>query len=104
MIGGCDPDKPAYRSFLQNILINTYRQSQEQSTADVVEFFQMGYKSAFEAITDVDQRLLDAVNIKIRYIPKAEDESFYRIMLDKFLTLGLTQYKRVMFLDGDGKC
>jgi len=43
------------------------------------------------------------MNIKVEYIPKAEDESFYRIMLDKYLTLGLVQYKRVLFLDGDGK-
>lgn len=102
VIGGCKPEKPSYVYYFYDILINTYLQRQEGSTADVVVFVQMSLESAHDTITEEDQRLFNAFNIKVEYIPKAEDESFYRIMLDKFLTLGLIQYKRVMFLDGDG--
>jgi hypothetical protein len=48
-----------------------------------------------------DRLLLNHMNIKIRYIPKAEDESFYKLMLEKFRVLSLTQYDRVIFMDAD---
>jgi hypothetical protein len=61
----------------------------------------LGYKSALLELVEQDQLLLNAMNIYVQYIPKAADESFYRTMLDKFLILGLTQYDRVLFMDGD---
>ena len=103
VIGGVKPEDPAYRYYFYTIMINTYLQRAEGSHADVVVFVQMSFESAHDVLPDGDLRLFDAMDIKVQYIPKAEDESFYRIMLDKFLTLSLTQYKRVLFLDGDGK-
>ena len=102
VIGGCSPENPAYVYYFYDIMINTYLQRQEGSQADVVILVQMSFASTHSELREEDMRLLNAMNIKVQYIPKAADESFYRIMLDKFLTLGLTQYKRVLFLDGDG--
>jgi len=102
LIGGCKPEAPSYRYYFYDILINTHLQRLEGSTADVVVFVQMKFDSAHDRITEEDQHLFNAMNITVEYIPKAKDESFYRLMHDKFLILRMTQYKRVMFLDGDG--
>jgi len=101
VIGGCDPNKPAYRNYIYDILIAADILRQRGSRADVVAFFQMSYHSNYTKLPDYDTRLLKAMKVRILYIPVSRDESFYRCMLDKFRTLSLTQYRRVLFLDGD---
>jgi hypothetical protein len=100
VISGCNEDA-AHRNYLYDISISTYVQREAGSTADVIVFIQMAFKSDLESLPDQDHLLMEAMDIHIRYIPKAEDESFYRTMIDKFLILGLTQYDRVLFMDGD---
>ena len=100
VISGCNEDA-AHRNYLYDISISTYVQREAGSTADVIVFIQMAFKSDLESLPDQDRLLMEAMNIQIQYIPKAEDESFYRTMLDKFLILGLTQYDRILFMDGD---
>jgi hypothetical protein len=101
VIGGVLPENPSYRNYFYDIMISTFNQREEGSKADVVIFVQMAYKSLSDTLPVEDLRLLNAMNIVVHYIPKAEDESFYRIMLDKFRVLGLTEYSRVIFMDGD---
>jgi hypothetical protein len=101
VIGGVLPEDPSYRNYFNDIMISTYNQREEGSKADVVVFVQMAYKSKHDILPEEDLRLLNSMNITIHYIPKAEDENFYRIMLDKFRVLGLTEYSRVIFMDGD---
>jgi hypothetical protein len=101
VVGGCKPDDPSYRNYFNDILVSTYRQREEGSQADVVVFVQMAYESKTDTLPETDVKLLSAMNIKIEYIPKTKEESFYRIMLDKFRILSLTQYDRVLFMDGD---
>lgn len=101
VIGGCKPEDPSYRNYLNDIMVSTYAQREEGSTADVVVFIQMAFESEYDALTDEDMRLMDAMEIRILYIPKSKDESFYRIMLDKFRVLSLVEYDRVIFMDGD---
>lgn len=101
VVGGCMPEDPSYRNYFNNIMVSTFIQREEGSRADVVLLVQMAFESAYSALPDEDLRLLKEMDILIQYIPKTKDESFYRIMLDKFLVLGLTQYSRVLFMDGD---
>jgi hypothetical protein len=101
VIGGCDPDNPRYVNYIYDILISTYIQRQDGSTADVIVLFQMSYESKHDELTTEDVRLLNSMRISFQYIPKSADESFYNIMLDKFRVLDLTQYSRILFLDGD---
>lgn len=102
VIGGCDPERPTtYKGFLYNILISTRILRQEGSTADIVAFFQIAYQSPAETLAAEDIRLLQAVGIRIQYLPKTAHESFYEIMLDKFRILELVEYRRVLFMDGD---
>jgi hypothetical protein len=101
VIGGCDPSRPSYRGYLYNILISTYIQHQHGSTADTVVYIQMIHSIDAETLPERDVRPLRQLGIHIRYIPKNHDESFHRIILQKFIVLNLTEYSRVIFLDGD---
>jgi hypothetical protein len=101
VIGGCSPAKPAYRNYIYNILVATRIIRSEGSKADVFVFFQMNYDFPSETLPEEDVRVLEAMNIKFRYIPKSKVENFFKTMLDKFRVLGLTQYRRVLFMDGD---
>lgn len=101
VVGGCDPDKPAYRYYIYDILISTYIQRQDGSSADVVVFFQLMFDSKFEELPEEDIRLLRALDIQYQYIPKRKEQSFYRINLEKFRILDMTEYHRVLFMDSD---
>jgi lipopolysaccharide biosynthesis glycosyltransferase len=101
VVGGCKPEDPSYRNYLNDIMISTYVQREEGSQADVIVFVQMAYGSKYDRLPQVDMKLLTAMDIIVKYIPKTEDESFYRIMLDKFRILDLTEYERVLFMDSD---
>jgi hypothetical protein len=80
VLGGCNPDEdfPAYRSFIYNILVSTRVLREAGSQADVIAFFQISYKSTYDRLPSEDVRLLEAMNVRIEYIPKSPQESFYR--------------------------
>jgi hypothetical protein len=102
LVSGCHPEKPAYRYFLYSVLVATRLLRETGSTADIVIFFQLGYSSSHETLPEDDIRLLHGCNItEIHYIPKSASESYYRSQFDKFRILGLTKYRRVLFLDAD---
>lgn len=102
VIGGCNPDKPAYRGFVYDILVSTQILRNQGSTADVVAFFQLSvaYKGGTE-LPLKDAKPLQSLGVHIYYILPSEKESFYEIVMNKFRILTLTQYRRVLFLDGD---
>lgn len=76
---------------------------QSGSVADIVAMFQLSKKSNDTTLPDHEVRLLEAVGVKIRYLAKEESdaEDFYEAMFHKFEILSLTEYRRVLFLDGD---
>ena len=104
VIGGCNPDQhPSYQNYLFNILVSAKILQERGSKADVVALFQVGAKARTLKIPDADVRLLHALGVYVYYIPQQRfgQESFYRTQLDKFRILGLTQYQRILFMDGD---
>ena len=104
VIGGGDPDNtPSYQNYLFNVLIATIILKHQGSTADVVALFQVSAKAKRTRLPHKDVRLLHALGVHVYYIPQqtAGQESFYRTQLDKFRILGLTQYQRILFMDGD---
>jgi len=101
VIGGCDPDRPSYRNYIHNVLVATHILRQKGSRSDVHLFIQMACRSPHTQLVAEEVRWLHAMDISIRYLPKHRDESFYKIMLEKFQILRLTQYRRVFFLDAD---
>jgi alpha-N-acetylglucosamine transferase len=73
------------------------------SQADVVALFQMS-QTATESRLPIDGlQLLESQNVIIYFITPqwTGRETFYRTQLDKFRILGLQQYEKVLFLDGD---
>lgn len=101
VIGGCDPHRPSYRPPLYNVLMAVRTLQQKGSTSDFHAFIQMAYHSTYTELTQNETKWLTSSNISIHYIPKYKEESFYKINLEKFRLLQLTDYHRVTFLDTD---
>jgi hypothetical protein len=129
VIGGCNPDRPAYRNYVYDVLIASHLLRQYGSTADIVVFFQMSYNSIHNELPAEDIRWLKQMGVRIMYIPKSSQESFYQLQvrverqtntsllnkisladdrhlvlcnqLNKFRILSLTEYRRVLFMDAD---
>jgi hypothetical protein len=101
IIGGCNPAVPAYRGFLYTILISTWVQKRCGGKADIIVFIQMAYDSNDKALPDEDVRLMQKLGIRVRYLPPNPDESFHYLILQKLMIVGLTEYSRVIFIDGD---
>ena len=102
LVGGCNPEQPAYRGYIYDMLIATKIFRETGSKADVVAFVQMSRDTNATKLPDQDSRYLKAMRVKIKYIPKTEHESFYRLnLIDQFRVLELTEYSRVFMLDGD---
>lgn len=104
VIGGCDPERlPTYQNYLFNIAVATRILRRLGSQADVVALFQMSQTATQLQLPTEDLQLLHTQNVKVYYIPQQTTgrESFYRTQLDKFRILGLTQYEKVLFMDGD---
>lgn len=90
-----------FRGYLYNILIAAEILRSKGSKADIVAFFQLPSNLQASVIPADDVRLLAAMNVTIKYTPKSKNEDFYDIMLTKFQILGMLEYQRILFLDGD---
>ena len=101
VIGGVDPDNPKHRLHLHGALMAADMLQQLGSKADVHVFIQMAYKSNHKKINPEEAKWLAVLNISVHYIPKYEEESFYKINLEKFRILKMTEYRRVAFMDAD---
>lgn len=102
VIGGVKVEDPLrYRNYIYDVMISTYNMRRDGSTADIIVMVQMSSQSSVDALPEEDDRLLKAMGIQVKYIEKAVDESFYRIMLDKFRILSLTEYDRIIYMDSD---
>jgi hypothetical protein len=107
LIGGCDPAYPShYRGMLYNILVAAHILKTSGSRADVVVMVQLSIHTTTTGSTTLpvqDVRALKALNIHIHYLPPpvGKVQNMYTVFLDKAQILGLVQYSRVMFLDGD---
>jgi len=102
VIGGVNPEKPLkYRGFIHNILVATRLFQTLGSKADVVAFFQLSHSTSATSLPDSDLRPLEELHVKVRYLAPSPTESFYETQMNKFNILTLTEYKRVIFMDGD---
>ena len=101
VVGGCDPVAGKYRKYLYSIMVSTKILRDSGSQADFVLFVQMKNMAAADHLPADDLRILAAMGIQVRYIPKDPNESFYKITLEKFRILTLTEYERVMLMDAD---
>jgi hypothetical protein len=101
VIGGIHEHRPAYKGFLWTILISVHILQKLGTQADFWIFVRLSPDSNLSDLPPEDRRILTEMNIHIVLQPKPKTESFAQLVLDKFLTWNMTEYKRVMFLDGD---
>eukprot|EP00563_Minutocellus_polymorphus_P019799 CAMPEP_0197726470 /NCGR_PEP_ID=MMETSP1434-20131217/16063_1 /TAXON_ID=265543 /ORGANISM="Minutocellus polymorphus, Strain CCMP3303" /LENGTH=421 /DNA_ID=CAMNT_0043312415 /DNA_START=121 /DNA_END=1386 /DNA_ORIENTATION=+ len=101
VLGGIHEDKPSYKGFVWTILISADILRREGSEADFWVFARMSPNSTLYDLPKEDRRLFRALDINVVLLDKPKKESFAQIVFDKFLTINMTDYKRVLFLDGD---
>ena len=101
VLGAIHEDKWSYKGFLWDIIISANLFRKQGSTADFWIFIRLSPGSKLDDLPPEDRRLLEAAGINIKLLDKPEKESFAQLVFDKFLTINMTDYKRVMFLDGD---
>ena len=104
LIGGCSSQTPKYYAYIYNAIVVSRRMKEYGSKADIVVMIQMWGKSDETALPQEDVDMLEDAGVKIVYIPKLApymQEVFYTLMLEKFRILTLTDYSRVLYMDGD---
>jgi hypothetical protein len=105
LVGAIHEDRQAYKGFLYNVMISVSMLQKLGSTiADFWLYAQLApdSKQRNNELPQNDQRFLNALGIKVRMLPRSENEtSFADIVYEKFHPLELVQYRRIMFLDAD---
>eukprot|EP00557_Chaetoceros_sp_GSL56_P008527 CAMPEP_0176490462 /NCGR_PEP_ID=MMETSP0200_2-20121128/7883_1 /TAXON_ID=947934 /ORGANISM="Chaetoceros sp., Strain GSL56" /LENGTH=525 /DNA_ID=CAMNT_0017887769 /DNA_START=29 /DNA_END=1606 /DNA_ORIENTATION=- len=101
VIGGIREDRYGYKGFLWDVLISANLLRKLGSTADFCIFVRLSPSSNLDDLPWEDRQLLEALGIQIILLEKPQVESFSQLVFDKFLTINMTDYKRVMFLDAD---
>jgi hypothetical protein len=101
VVGGIHEDRPSYKGFVWTILISAKLLRQTGSTADFWAYFRLSPKSKMKHLDSTERRVLEALGVNVVLLGRPHKESFAQLVYDKFLTINMTQYKRVMFLDAD---
>lgn len=101
VVGGIHEDRPSYKGFLWTVIISAKLLRQMGSTADFWAYFRLSPNSKMKHLESTDMRVLEALGVNVVLLEKPNKESFAQLVYDKFLTINMTQYKRVMFLDAD---
>lgn len=99
LIAGVDVADPGYLGNLYNVLVAA--DLLRDSRADVVVMVQMSIHSLSDRLTPREERWLAAMDVKVHYVATPPVQNFYTIQFEKFQILALTQYTRVIYLDGD---
>jgi lipopolysaccharide biosynthesis glycosyltransferase len=101
IMGGVHEDRFAYKGFLWTILISANLLRKLGSTADFWVYVRLSSQSKLSDLPSEDRRLLELLGVRVILLDKPKKDSFAQIVYDKFLTINMTSYKRVMFLDSD---
>jgi len=101
LVGGCDRNEPSSQYFLHDVMVATQILRDDGSKADILCMIQMGPNSEDERLQPHEEAWLDALQIRVQYIPKSGANSRYSIMMEKFRILTHDEYKRILFLDAD---
>jgi len=109
LLADVNPEEPSYQGILYNIFVSTYvlkhdPTAQSHSKADIVVMVQMSPSSKESKLRE--ESFLQRMGIKILYLEPTslttiQVDTFYSLVLAKFHVLKLTEYSKVLFLDGD---
>mmetsp|Transcript_54136 Transcript_54136/g.61230 ORF Transcript_54136/g.61230 Transcript_54136/m.61230 type:complete len:496 (+) Transcript_54136:96-1583(+) len=102
LVGGIHEDRYSHKGFLYTIAIAANILRKKGSEADFVLWAQLAPDSKLIGrIPAEDERLLRLVGVQVRMLDTVEKDSFTQIVYEKFRVLSMTEYQRVIFLDGD---
>ena len=106
LLGGAMSTKAGtdYRGGLYGAVTAAHSLRRQGSKADVIIMVQISATTNATKLPDLEEALLRAMNIHIKYLPKYSDsklESFYSLMMEKFRILQMEEYSRVLYLDAD---
>ena len=101
LVGAVNPATNAYRGFVYSAMIAADILQKQGSKSDVWLFLQLSPASSATELPKDEADALKALNVHVHYMETPETVSFDKITMEKFQLLNLTQYRRVMFLDGD---
>jgi hypothetical protein len=101
VIGGIHEDRLAYKGFMWTIFISAHLLKKLGTTADFWVYVRLSPDSILDDLPPEDRKVLEALGFNIVLLEKPKKESFAQLVYDKFLTINMTDYKRVMFLDAD---
>ena len=73
----------------------------EGSESDFWVFARLSPNSTLEELPDEVNRMFRALNVNVILLDKTKEQSFTQLVYDKFLTINMADYKRVMFLEGN---
>jgi hypothetical protein len=100
-----DPDEgpyPGYKPYLANMLVARKILLEQGSKADFNVVFKIKYTSNATRLPEQDHKSLKAMGIKVSYLPKTPDgANFFVDQFNKFELWNMTQYRRILYLDGD---
>ncbi|KAL3934025.1 MAG: hypothetical protein SGBAC_010148 [Bacillariaceae sp.] len=105
LLADVNPEDPSYQGILYNIFVSTYvlkhdPTAQSHSKADIVVMVQMSPSSKESKLRE--EPFLHRMGINTLYLePTQTKDTFYSLVLAKFHVLKLTEYTKVLFLDGD---
>jgi hypothetical protein len=100
LMAGVDPDRPSYLGIFYNVLVSAH--ILQHSQADIVLMVQMSKNSTNHRLMPKEEEILTDMNVRIYYMSDIPDgQSFYTMQFEKFRILEMTQYRRVLYMDGD---
>jgi hypothetical protein len=101
LMAGVDVNHRGYRGILYNVLVAA--EVMKDSQADIIVMVQMSSPSQPLRLSPKEEGWLQAMNVKIKYLdyPSHGVQNYYTVQLEKFHILELTEYSRVLYLDGD---
>jgi alpha-N-acetylglucosamine transferase len=109
LMAGVDTAHPSYLGIFYNVLVsaqilrdNNNNNNSNSSTADIVVMVQMSANSTSHRLIPREEELLTLSQVRIYYLDSIPpQQSFYTMQMEKFRILEMTEYERVLYLDGD---
>ena len=111
LMAACDPKfSEKYIGILYNVLVAAHNlrggnnNNHNITKADIILLVQLSNEASATSLPKEQERLLLDMNVRIHYLQKPKRSSvvnFYTIQFEKFRILQLTEYSRVLIMDGD---
>ena len=96
-----EENEPFYEKLFKKILISANVLRGVGSESDLWVYLYLSPNSTLQQISAEDRKLAQVLGVNIVLMEKVDKKSFVQLVHDKCPIINMTDYKRVMFLDGD---